>query len=214
MKRLVIFDLDGTLVDAYPALIASVVFTVKRLGYAAPSATRIRRAVGRGQRFLLEPFVDKKDLGRALGIFRPHHQRALLRGVRWLPHARRVLSILKGRGMYLAIASNRPAPFTKQILRVLGADHRFDAMRCADQVHQGKPHPQMLNDIRRRFGLSRADTVYVGDMPIDIEAGRRARLDTIGVPTGSSTLKELKAARPTLIIGSISGLVAALTKLK
>ncbi len=209
MRKLVIFDLDGTLVDAYPALIASVAYTVKRLGYPVPSATRIRRAVGRGQRFLFKPFIDGKDLGRALRIFKPHHHRALLRGVRWLPHARRVLNTLKRRGALLAIASNRPAPFTRQILRVLRAGHYFDAVRCADQVRRGKPHPQMLHDIRRRFGLSRADTVYVGDMPIDIDAGRRAGLTTIGVATGSSTLKELKAARPTVIIKDLPDLLTA-----
>ncbi len=209
MKRLFIFDLDGTLVDAYPALTESVIYTVTRLGYPAPSPAQVRRAVGRGQRFLLESFLDKKDLERALRFFRPHHLRALVRGVRWLPHARRVLNALKKRGALLAIASNRPAPFTRQILRVLGAGHTFDAVRCADQVRRGKPHPQMLDDIRRRFGLDRADTVYVGDMPIDIEAGRRAGLATIGVATGSSTLKELKAARPTVIIRGLPDLLTA-----
>jgi len=76
-------------------------------------------------------------------------------------------------------------------------------------VRRGKPHPQMLHDIRRRLGLARADTVYVGDMPIDIEAGRRAGLATIGVATGSSTLKELKAARPTVIIKGLPDLLTA-----
>ena len=209
MKRLIIFDLDGTLVDAYPALIASVVYTVRRLGYPVPSNTRIRRAVGRGQRFLLEPFVDGKDLKRALRLFRPHHRKALLRGARWMPHARRVLSALRRRGVFLAIASNRPAPFTRQILRVLGAGRTFDVVRCADQSGRGKPHPQMLHDIRRRLGVARADAVYVGDMPIDIEAGRRAGLDTIGVATGSSTFKELKASRPTLIIKGLPDLLTA-----
>ncbi len=209
MKRLVIFDLDGTLVDAYPALTESVVYTVTRLGYPAPSPGQVRRAVGRGQRFLLESFMRRKDFDRALRIFRPHHQRALLRGVRWLPHARRVLNALRRRGTLLAIASNRPTSFTRKILKVLDAVHYFDAVRCADKVPQGKPHPQMLCDILRRLKVARADAVYVGDMPIDIEAGRRAGLATIGVATGSSTLKELKAVRPTVIIKGLPDLLTA-----
>jgi phosphoglycolate phosphatase len=214
MKRLVIFDLDGTLVDAYPALISSVVYTVRRLGYPAPSATRIRRAVGWGQRYLLESFVDSKDLKQALRVFRPHHLRALLRGVRWMPHARRVVKTLKRRGVRVAIASNRPTRFTRQILRVLAAARLFDAVRCADKVRRGKPHPQILNDILRRLGVTKAGAVYVGDMPIDIEAGRRAGMDTVGIATGSSTLKEIRAAAPTVVIRDLSGLVKVLTLLK
>ena len=209
MKRLVIFDLDGTLVDAYPALTESVVYAVTRLGYPAPSPAQVRRAVGRGQRYLLGSFVAKADLPRALRIFRPHHRRALVHGVRWLPHARRVLKTLKKRGALLAIASNRPMPFTKKILKVLDAQRIFDAVRCADQVRRGKPHPQMLHDILRRLKVARADAVYVGDMPIDIQAGRRAGLATVGVVTGSSGSGELRASRPTRLIRKLQDLLAA-----
>ncbi|MGE5280340.1 MAG: HAD family hydrolase [Deltaproteobacteria bacterium] len=207
MKRLFIFDLDGTLVDAYPALTASVVYAVTRLGYPAPSAAAVRHAVGRGQRYLLGSFVKRGDLPRALPIFRTHHRRALATGVRWLPQARRVLKALKKRGMLLAIASNRPLPFTKKILDVLDAGGLFDAVRCADQVPQGKPHPRLLRDILRRLKVRAADAVYVGDMPIDIEAGRRAGIVTIGVASGSSSLGELKRSRPTVIIRGLPELL-------
>jgi len=211
MKRLVIFDLDGTLVDAYPALTESVVYTVTRLGYRAPTPDQVRRAVGRGQKFLLGSFMKPRDFDKALGIFRPHHQRALLHGVSWLPHARRVLSLLKKRGRMLAIASNRPTSFTRKILKVLDAGHYFDAVRCADKVPKGKPHPQILRDVLRRLKTEKEEAVYVGDMPIDVQAGRRAGLMTIGVATGSSTLKELRVARPTVVIRGLGGLMSALT---
>ncbi len=76
----------------------------------------------------------------------------------------------------------------------------FDYMLCADKLKYGKPHPQILQKIMRRFKLKPQETIYVGDMAIDAQAGRRAGIKTIIVATGSSARSQIKKEKPSRII--------------
>jgi phosphoglycolate phosphatase len=203
MKRLVIFDLDGTLVDAYPAIYRSFNFVMRAFGAPQQSHPVIKRAVGWGPGILLESFIAPKDLKRAEALYRRHHAKALLTGCRWMPGARRLLRELQKRGTKVAIASNRPTRFVHIILRALGARKRFACVLCADRLpdgKKGKPDPAMLLSIIRSARVTRAQALFVGDMAIDVEAGRRARMDTLALATGSSTLAELKRERPLAVL--------------
>jgi len=205
--KLVVFDLDGTLVDAYPAIVESFNYTMRALKYPVRDALTIRRAVGWGDRNLLKPFVKADDLGRALSIYRRHHQKALLKGARLAAGSSRVLAYLKARNYKIAVASNRPTRFSRIIIRHLKLDRYFAYVLCADKLRHGKPHPEILNKIRRRFSLEPGQVLYVGDMAIDAQAGRRAKVKTIIVNSGSSKRSEIVKERPYRVISRIAGLL-------
>lgn len=204
--RLVIFDLDGTLVDAYPAITSSFNHAMQSLGYPARSPRVIRRAVGWGDEALLKPFIKQKDLARALRLYRNHHKTALLEGSRLFPKVIGFLNYLKDKGYLLAVASNRPTKFSRILIRHLEIDKYFDYVLCADKLKHGKPHPEILNLIRRHFSFKINQVIYVGDMDIDAQAGRRAGIKTVIVTTGSSSLPEIKKERPWRLIRMITGL--------
>ena len=206
--KLVIFDLDGTLVNAYPAVSHSVNYTLNFLGFASRSDAQIKRSVGSGDRNLMVHFVGEKLGDQALAIYRPHHVKALkVKGaVKFLPGARGVLKFLKGRGYHSAIASNRPTKFTRIILKELGALPFFDVVLCADKVDRPKPYPDILWAIAKRLSLDKSEVLYVGDMTIDVNCARRAGVRMVAVTTGSSSKKELKDLKPWRIIGKISQL--------
>ena len=77
MIKLVIFDLDGTLVNAYPAVSQSVNYTLNLLGFPSRSHAKIKRRVGGGDRKLMVQFVGEKLADQAMEIYRPHHVKAL-----------------------------------------------------------------------------------------------------------------------------------------
>lgn len=208
--RLVIFDLDGTLVDAYPAITSSFNYAMQSLGYPARSPGVIRRAVGWGDENLLKPFIKQKDLARALRLYRNHHKTALLEGSRLFPKVIGLLNYLKDKGYLLAVASNRPTKFSRILMRHLEIDKYFDYVLCADKLKHGKPHPEMLNSIRRHFSFKINQVLYAGDMAIDAMAGQRAGIKTVIVTTGSSSLPEVKKERPYRLIRMISGLLEIL----
>lgn len=203
-----IFDLDGTLVNAYPAVSQSVNYTLKALGFKPRSHAEIKRAVGWGDRHLLAQFVGEEFADRAIAIYRPHHAKALLKtgGVRFLSGAQALLKNLRAHGFKLAIASNRPTKFTLLILEKLQVREVFDVVLCADRAPRPKPHPDILLQILRQLHLPKAQALYVGDMTIDVKTGRRAAVRTVAVATGSSTKAELKVLKPYRIISKINEL--------
>jgi phosphoglycolate phosphatase len=205
-RKLIIFDLDGTLVNAYTAISKSFNYTMQRLNYPLQGDLVIRRAVGWGDNNLLKPFIKEKDLKKALYIYRKHHRESLLRHSRLFPGVLGLLSNLKKQGYKLAIASNRPTMFSWILIRHLKLGRYFDYVLCADRLKHIKPHPEILNKIMRRLSVAAQQAIYVGDMVIDAQAGRRAKVKTIIVTTGSSTRKEIRKEKPNLIVRRITEL--------
>lgn len=208
--RLIIFDLDGTLVDAYTAIIKSFNYSMRRLGYPRQIGSVIRRAVGWGDANLLKPFVKLKDLKKALLLYRRHHKKSLLKYSCLYPKVEMVLGYLKDKGYKLAIASNRPTNFSWILIRQLRLDRFFAYVLCADKLKHGKPHPDILNRIRQRFSVRPSQTLYIGDMTIDAQAARRAKVKAIIITTGSSKRAEIKQERPQMIIRRIIELLKIL----
>ena len=204
--KLIIFDLDGTLLDAYVAIDSSFNYVMRRLGLKAQSASVIRCLVGWGDANLLKPYVFKGDLEYALNLYRNHHKTSLLRHSHLYPYARGLLRDLKAKGYKLAVASNRPSKFSHILLKHLKIGGFFDYVLCADQSGRAKPHPEMLNKIVKRFRFKKSQVLYVGDMVIDAQAGRRAKISTVIVTSGSSSKLDIKREQPFRVISAISRL--------
>jgi len=207
---LLIFDLDGTLVDAYPAICQSFHYSMAKLGLPSVDDESIRRAVGWGERKLFEPFVPEDKLDEMSRIYREHHLKALESGVVLMPGAQEMLTQLKDSQYKLAVASNRPTRTSKAIIDTLQIAHFFDCVMCGDQINKFKPDPGILNHILNQLSLSTEQAFYIGDMAIDAEAGQRAGVKTIIVTTGSSSRKEIEEAKPYKIVDKISSVMTIL----
>jgi phosphoglycolate phosphatase len=201
--KLVIFDLDGTLIDAYTAIEKSFNYVMRRLGLKPQNVNTVRRLVGWGDINLLKPYFSPKDLKGALGLYRNHHKHSLLKYSHLYPYVRGLLRGLKARGYKLAVASNRPSRFSRILLKHLKINGFFDYVLCADQARHPKPHPDMLNRIVNKFKFKKVQALYVGDMAIDACAGRAAKIKTVIVTGGSSSNAEIKKEKPFKVIGAI-----------
>jgi len=205
--KLIIFDLDGTLVDAYKAVTVSVNATLRKLGYPALSHNEIKKRVGWGDKELLQRIVFKKDLGRALALYRRHHGQALLKRTCFLPWANFIVKKLKVKKFTLAIATNRPTRYTHIILRHLKLSKYFDYVLCADKCKKGKPSPEILRRILKRYSLKVSEALYVGDMAIDVKTGNRMNMRTVAVLTGSSSKREIFSERPFKLVKNLNSLM-------
>lgn len=212
--KLVIFDLDGTLVNAYAAVAQSINNMLGKLGYPAASENKIKRSVGWGEVHLISQFVKPKDLARAVAIYRRHHPAALKRGTKLLPGAKEILRYLKGKGYGIAVASNRATTFTKIIVRQLEIADYFDFILCRDKVKRPKPFPDILNGILGKFFLKPSQAIFVGDMVVDVQAGHSARIRPLAVVTGSCTRREIVASRPFKVIRRLEALKKVLAAIE
>ncbi len=204
--KVIIFDLDGTLVDAYRAVWLSLNMAFKAVGLPRMSYQVVKKSVGWGERILVAKFVPPEKVEKTLTIYRQSHRKALMKGVRFLPGAKKLILDLHQKGTKLAIASNRPTEFCELILKNLKVRKYFEIVLCADRVKRPKPAGDMLKEILKRLEAKTSEAIYIGDMTIDVQTGRRANVKTIAVTTGSSSRSEILKEKPFQIIGKLKEL--------
>ncbi|MDP8259886.1 MAG: HAD family hydrolase [Candidatus Gygaella obscura] len=191
-KHLFIFDLDGTLVNAYRAVHKSLNYTRTRFGLSEVSYYDAKIKLGRGQNRFIDTFFPGMDKEVVLNTYRSHHRKALIEYARLRSNAKQLLRMLKLRGKTVAIASNRPFNFTKFIAEYLGIKKYIDYILCADQVGHLKPDPTILYMILKKLKIKKEQALYIGDMLIDYQTARSAGLDFIFIRGGSSESKQAK----------------------
>jgi len=183
--RAVLWDMDGTLVDsgelhfrAWQEMLATLGRELDRRTFAATFGLRNDAVLRR----LVDPNVSDADIVR-LGTAKEDRYRALVRsqGVAPLPGARDWLARLAAAGWRQAIASSGPRANTEAIIAALELGDVFDAVIAAEDVIQGKPHPEPFLTAAARLSTAPARCVVVEDAPPGIESGRRAGMPTVGV---------------------------------
>lgn len=202
-KKLFIFDLDGTLADAYQAIEKSLNFTRKKLGCSKVRYVEVKRKVGHGDRHFIATFFPNKDVDIALAIYRKHHKQSLKVYSKALPYAKKILDILQRNNKIVAIASNRPRYFTDIIIKALGFKKYLNYIICADEINSLKPKPKILNLIIKKAKVAKTEAVYIGDMAIDMETAHRAKIDAIFVKGGSSSIAEVTKYKNKKVIFSL-----------
>jgi HAD superfamily hydrolase (TIGR01549 family) len=201
--KLIIFDLDGTLLDAYGAIEHSLNSVRKRFNLEPISYSEVKRAVGKGDKVLIEDYFKAEDAEEALKLYRRLHRDALIKYGKLLPGAEEMLLYLKEKNYYIGLGTNRPAAFTELIIKHLNIASIFDYLACADKLGAFKPDPEMILKAIDTLGLDPKEVVYIGDMVIDIETAKNAKVRSIAITTGSSSREELEALSPTIIIDSL-----------
>jgi phosphoglycolate phosphatase len=205
----VLFDFDGTLADSYPAIAASVNYV--RAGHGLPPlpVEEVKRHVGRGPEYLLTHTVPNSDLQADLACYRAHHPTVMVQGTHLLPGAAEALAYLKGAGKRVGLCSNKPRNFSQNLLQHLEVASIFDIVLGPEDVAHLKPAPDMLQTAMARLGLTPPETLYVGDMTVDIETARGAGVTVWIVPTGSQNRATLEAAHPDRLLTSLHDLCDA-----
>lgn len=209
--RAVLFDFDGTLVDSYPAIAASVNHVRSRRGMLPLSVDEVKRYVGRGPEYLLANTVPGGVVAEDLPAYRAHHPQIMNELTELLPEAADTLSRLSRAGLPLGLCSNKPRIFSQKLLEYLQIARYFQVVLGPEDVARLKPAPDMVRLAVERLRLQPHDVLYVGDMTVDIETARQSGVTVWVIPNGSDSLATLEAARPDRILQRLSEVAAALT---
>jgi phosphoglycolate phosphatase len=189
--RAVIFDLDGTLVDAFAAVADALNAAREAFGLPPQTLDAVRRQVGWGLADLLTRNVGPERVPEARRLFEDHYAANHLGRTQLLPGAAEALEDLARRGARLGVASNKPPVFSRELLERLGLAPLLGAILGPGPGVPPKPDPAMLREVCARLGTVPAETLYVGDMPLDVESAERAGMPHILVPTGAAGPDEL-----------------------
>jgi len=207
--ELVIFDIDGTLVDAFGMIAACFNATMEAFNRPVKSVDEVRRLVGTGSRALLAPFVPEDRLDEALDLFYGEYDRRYLEETRPLPGALELLEELRGKGIKIATASNKRGIHCRGGLAKLGMLPYMELCVGAGDVPSLKPDPAMIDRILERTGVSARDAVMVGDSPIDAATAQAAGIPCVAVVTGSHTRLELEMAGTNKTVADLGELLGA-----
>jgi len=196
-NTLIIFDLDGTLIDSLDDLTEAVNHMLSAFDRPHLVRKQVQKLVGQGARRLVEqalPGAGERDIRKGLDLFLAYNAAHIADQTFLYPGVAETLSLLKERGVIMTLVSNKDASFCRTLLEVLGVAGHFEAVYGADSFPARKPSPEPLLHVMRQFKRDAAETVMVGDSINDIAAGKAAGIRTIACTYGYGEQEALQDA--------------------
>ncbi len=217
LPRLVMFDLDGTLMDSVLDLAAAVDKMLMLLGRAPAGIERVRDWVGNGSRVLVRRAlagqlehdgVADELADEALALFMQayaggHELTAVYPGVR------ECLDWLREREVKLAIITNKPAQFIEPLLEEKGLAGYFDWLVGGDTLPQQKPDPAALFWVMDKAGVAPGESLFVGDSRNDVRAAKAATVRCVALTYGYNHGEPIADEQPALVLDDLRELVAS-----
>jgi phosphoglycolate phosphatase len=210
---LVIFDLDGTLVDSVADLKLALDRVYDDLGLERASEAQVRTWVGNGAEMLVKRALsydmaaanyDADLFTAAYRLFLKHYDDTSGQVSACYEGALDLLSSLRQESVAVAIATNKPAQFTRPLLSKLGIDADF--VVSGDTVSAKKPDPMQLNHCLSHFSCDARRAVMVGDSSNDILAAKACGIKNVAVSYGYNHGVSISSYRPDLLIDSLGEL--------
>ncbi|MHC3751096.1 phosphoglycolate phosphatase [Stutzerimonas stutzeri] len=222
LPRLVMFDLDGTLMDSVPDLAAAVDKMLMLLGREPAGIERVRDWVGNGSRVLVRRAlagqldhdgVADELADEALALFMQayaggHELTTVYPGVR------DCLDWLRERRVKLAIITNKPAQFIEPLLEEKGLAGYFDWLVGGDTLPQQKPDPAALFWVMDKAGVAPSESLFVGDSRNDVRAAKAATVRCVALTYGYNHGEPIADEQPALVLDDLRELVASVPGLR
>ena len=207
-KELLIFDMDGTIIDSIPALAKSVNYALKELNLPTYPQEVIANWVGNGADILIKRgLCGKKDyiepneeiFKKAKELLLNYYKDHLTDGCSLFDGVLDTLEYLYNKNYTLAIATNKPHNFVQTMLKDFNIDRFFKVALGAGIVPNKKPHPDILLKICSDLDIDKNSSVMIGDSSSDIKAAKAANIDSIALTFGYNQGVDLKSLNPTYI---------------
>jgi len=210
LKRLIIYDLDGTLADTGADIIQAAGIMLEKMGLPRLSDREILNYVGRGVRALVADCLGADQTERieeGMRIYRTTYAEHMLDNTALYPGVPKVLEHFKERRQM--VLTNKPNPYSAEILKGLGVADYFYRIVAGAEEFPKKPDPAGLKAVMVGEGAGPAETLYIGDSPVDVETARGAGLtDVIVVDHGYGVAADFESWPPDHFVPSWGDLLA------
>ena len=186
--KLVLFDLDGTLVDSAPDIAEAVNRMLAELDLPRAGEDVVRGWIGDGARVLLQRALrhggSAQPVDEVMPRFMVHYGDCLLLHARVYPGVHEALDALSARGVAMALCTNKPQRFLPALLEATGIAGHFQALVGGDTLAERKPSPVPLLHLAAKLGQAPGDCLMVGDSAADADAARAAGMPLVLVRYG------------------------------
>ncbi|AAC07313.1 HAD family hydrolase [Aquifex aeolicus] len=202
--RVILFDLDGTLIDSAKDIALALEKTLKELGLEEYYPDNVTKYIGGGVRALLEKVLKDKFREEYVEVFRKHYLENPVVYTKPYPEIPYTLEALKSKGFKLAVVSNKLEELSKKILDILNLSGYFDLIVGGDTFGEKKPSPTPVLKTLEILGEEPEKALIVGDTDADIEAGKRAGTKTAlalwGYVKLNSQIPDFTLSRPSDLV--------------
>lgn len=206
---LVIFDLDGTLIDSKLDLAHAVNATRGHMGLPPIENETVYSYVGNGAPVLMRramgPEASDAEVEHALEFFLAYYRAHMLDYTCLYPGVREALDEFKNQGVAMAVLTNKPVRFSQEIVNGLGLGEHFFRVYGGNSFEQKKPHPIGIETLMKEAGAARERTLMVGDSAVDIRTARNASVAAAGVTWGFQP-ESLAEEPPDILVDGIGEL--------
>ena len=212
MKQLVIFDLDGTLLNTIADLGNAANHALEMAGLPTHPAQAYPRFVGNGVRKLIERVLPESQrsprmVDKMLVDFKQYYEAHLTDGTEPYPGIPELLRDLSERGVKLAVASNKYQSATERLVNHFFPDIPWAAIEGQKEGIPVKPDPSIVFEILSKSPTPKSEVLYVGDSGVDMETARRACVESCGVTWGFRPLDELLSNHADHVAGTTTQLL-------
>ena len=209
--RMILIDVDGTLVDSVPDLAYCVDELMKALDRPVHGEAKVRNWVGNGvERLVRRALIGQldgeppdADYARAYPIFLELYAENTSKRSRLYPGIREGIDWLKSQGYLLGCVTNKAAQFTLPLLEDLGVRDDFAIVVSGDTLPVKKPDPAPLLHAAQHFGVTPAESLMVGDSVSDVKAARAAGFQIVCMSYGYNHGVDIRTAHPDAVIDSL-----------
>jgi phosphoglycolate phosphatase len=220
-KEVILFDLDGTLIDSAPDLALAINHMLTTIGHSTFSENIIRSWVGNGAEILVKRGLSGASeidenlsttlFEQALPIFLDFYKENLCVKTQCYPHVRTSLKAMKEKGYRLVIVTNKPFHLVAPILTGLELDGLFEMVLGGDSLPKRKPDPLPLLHVCNKFGVSVEQCLMVGDSKNDILAAKAAKMESVGLTYGYNYGEDIGLHHPEVVFDDFANIIETLS---
>lgn len=219
---LILFDLDGTLIETAPEIADAVNDTLKQFNLPAVTQQQVNDWIGHGTRSLLIQALA--EVGRTTvqavqvadnfqqieAAFGVHYERCCGTRSHLYPRVRETLQALRAEGIKLVVMTNKEGRYTQVVLDAHQMSPLFDRVISGDTLPVKKPNPAGIVDCLERFRVARERALFVGDSSIDVATARNAQVTVWALPYGYNMGEPIERCQPDRVIADFSALTEGL----
>ena len=217
---LILFDLDGTLIETAPEIADAVNDTLSECGRTGVSQQQVNDWIGHGTRELLiqalaftdalgaDEVRNSNSFAAIEAVFTRHYQRRCGTRSHLYPHVRETLVALRERGVKLVVMTNKEGRYTQTVLDAHQMAPLFDRVISGDTFSVKKPNAMGIEESLKQFGATRERTLFVGDSSIDVATARAGGIAVWAMPYGYNMGEPIEACHPDRVIPDFLALIA------
>jgi phosphoglycolate phosphatase len=221
---LILFDLDGTLIETAPEIADAVNDTLTDVGRAGVTQQQVNDWIGHGTRELLiqalaftdqttaEAVRSRADFAGIESVFSSHYQQRCGTRSQLYPQVRETLQTLHAAGVKQVVMTNKEGRYTQTVLEAHRLVSLFDRVISGDTLPVKKPNPAGIHDCMQRFGVPAERVLFVGDSSIDVATARNAGIAVWALPYGYNMGEPIEACQPDRVIQDLSILLEGWTQ--